>query len=202
MEELRAHLGEEQLNLLGHSHGGVVAIAYAAQHPEHTRRLVALDTLVRLHPEEMEEIMLRHRDEPWYDDARRALEQEDAGDYSNDAELQEITRRFWPMYFAHFDERAARYADEYLVARAGGTPTRSSCFNEGIAEWDMRPELARIDRSDARAHRRLGLHLRPCLRDDIADGVAGSEKSCSRTAATSPSSSSRTSFRDGPSFLA
>ena len=123
VEELRAHLGEERLNFLGHSHGGVVALAYAAEHPDRTRRVIALDTLVRLQHEEMEEIMAGHRDEPWYDDARRALEQEDAGDYSDDAELQEITRRFWPMYFAHFGELEAGYVDEHL-APAGGTPTR------------------------------------------------------------------------------
>ena len=33
VEELRAHLGEDELNLLGHSHGGVVAMAYAAEQP-------------------------------------------------------------------------------------------------------------------------------------------------------------------------
>ena len=32
LEALRAHLGVEQLNLLGFSHGGVVAMAYAAAH--------------------------------------------------------------------------------------------------------------------------------------------------------------------------
>ena len=42
------HLGEEQLNLLGHSHGGVVAMAYAAEHPTRVRRLVAADSLVRI----------------------------------------------------------------------------------------------------------------------------------------------------------
>ena len=143
VDELRTHLGEETINVLGHSHGGVVALAYAAAHPARVRRVVALDTLVRLQPDEMEQIMLHHRDEPWYDDARRALEQEEAGDYSTDAELHEITRRFWPMYFARFDEREARYADEYLVS-SRGNPDALRLFNEGIEEWDMRPDLASI----------------------------------------------------------
>ena len=33
LDELRAHLGLERMLLLGHSHGGVVAAAYAAAHP-------------------------------------------------------------------------------------------------------------------------------------------------------------------------
>ena len=87
------------------------------------RRLIAADSLVRLHPEEQEELMERHRDEPWYDDARRALEEEDAGEYADDSALDAITSRFWPMYFATFDERAAKYVDASSPASAG-TPSR------------------------------------------------------------------------------
>ena len=133
VDELRAHLGEEQLNVLGHSHGGVVALAYAAAHPARARRVVAVDTLVRLRPEEMDEIMFAHRNESWYDDARLALEQENAGEYSSSAELQEITRRFWPMYFAQYDGHAERYVDEY-VAPNRQNPDPLQVFNESIAE--------------------------------------------------------------------
>jgi proline-specific peptidase len=175
VEELRAHLGQERLNLLGHSHGGVVALAYAAEHPERTRRVVALDTLVRLHPQEMEEIMSGHQHEAWYDDARRALEQEDAGEYSSDSELHEITRRFWPMYFAHFDERAASYADEHL-APSRGNPDPLKIFNEGIEEWDMRRELAHITAPTLVLTGDKDFICGPACAADIADGVAGSKE--------------------------
>src|SRR5262249_30123461 len=95
VEDLRRHLGEDQIDVLGHSHGGVVATAYAAAHPEHARRLVVLNSLVRIQAEEMEEIMVRRRDEPWYDDARKALEEEEQGSYESSDELSEIAGRFW-----------------------------------------------------------------------------------------------------------
>ena len=47
LEELREHLGLEQLLLLGHSHGGVVAIEYAATHPDRVERLILASTLPR-----------------------------------------------------------------------------------------------------------------------------------------------------------
>jgi proline-specific peptidase len=175
VEELRLHLGEEQLNILGHSHGGVVAIAYAAQHPTRTRRLVAADALVRLHPDEMERIMLTHSDEPWYDDARLALEQEDAGEYANEAELRDITRRFWPMYFAHFDERAQEYLDECVVAERPN-PDALKLFNEGIADWDMRPELGRIDAPTLVITGAVDFICGPACAADIAAGIAGSKE--------------------------
>jgi proline-specific peptidase len=175
VDELRSHLGEEQLNLLGHSHGGVVALTYAAEHAARVRRIVALDTLVRLRPEEMDEIMFAHRNEAWYDDARRALEQESAGEYSSDAELQEITRRFWPMYFAHYDERAEQYVDEYLAPNLPN-PDPLQLFNEAIAEWDLRPELARVTAPTLVLTGDRDFICGPACAQDITTGVGGSRK--------------------------
>src|SRR5262249_36733637 len=175
VEELRVHLGEARLNLLGHSHGGIVALAHAAQHPTHVRRLVASHTLVRFHRDEMEEIMRRHEDEPWYDDAKLALEQEDKGEYSSDEELREIARRFWPMYFATFDEHAAAYLDEYLVPTTPN-PDPLRLFNDGIEEWDMRPELARVSAPTLVSTGDHDFICGPASAEDIAGGIAGSQK--------------------------
>src|SRR5438552_2558873 len=38
LDELRGHLGLERMLLLGHSHGGVVAAAYAATHSQRVER--------------------------------------------------------------------------------------------------------------------------------------------------------------------
>jgi proline iminopeptidase len=51
LEELRAALGLEQFDLLGHSHGGFVAVAYAAAHPQRVRKLVLAATAPRFAPE-------------------------------------------------------------------------------------------------------------------------------------------------------
>jgi pimeloyl-ACP methyl ester carboxylesterase len=48
LEQLRAELGVEQFDLLGHSHGGFVAMEYAVTHPERVRRLVLAATGPRL----------------------------------------------------------------------------------------------------------------------------------------------------------
>ena len=48
LDELRGHLGVERIDLLGFSHGGVVAMAYAAAHPERVDRLVLASTIARL----------------------------------------------------------------------------------------------------------------------------------------------------------
>ena len=145
VEALRAHLGEDQLNLLGHSHGGVVVAAYAATHPQRVRRLVLANTLARILPDEMERIMQTHEHEPWYADAREALELESQGAYSTPEELGEITQRFWPMYFAHYDDTGRAYVREHLSERAN--PDALQLFNGEIeaGRFDLRPMLADIE---------------------------------------------------------
>jgi pimeloyl-ACP methyl ester carboxylesterase len=57
LEELRLHLGLEKIDLLGHSHGGFVAMAYAGAHPQRVRRLVLVATAPRFATEYDERIL-------------------------------------------------------------------------------------------------------------------------------------------------
>jgi pimeloyl-ACP methyl ester carboxylesterase len=146
LEELRAHLGVERIDLLGHSHGGVVAMAYAAAHPTRVDRLILASTLARFAAEQ-EEAMVRAMEarsgEPWYAGARAALEAEQAGEFATDEELGELALRELPLYFARFgDDEAA-----YLETLRAEIPCADALllFNREIFEsFDLRAELARI----------------------------------------------------------
>jgi proline iminopeptidase len=102
LEALRVHLGAERFNLLGFSHGGMVAIAYAASHPQRIRRLVLADTLATW-GEDAELAMTRaieaRSSEPWFADAQRALEAEQAGAFTSTEELVANVRKQIPLYF-------------------------------------------------------------------------------------------------------
>jgi len=45
LEALRKHLGYEHIDLLGHSYGGFLAIAYAAVHPDRVSSLTLVDSM-------------------------------------------------------------------------------------------------------------------------------------------------------------
>jgi len=47
LEELRAHLGLEAIDLFGHSAGGIMSMVYAATYPTRVRRLVLCGTFAR-----------------------------------------------------------------------------------------------------------------------------------------------------------
>ncbi|MGZ4281729.1 MAG: alpha/beta fold hydrolase, partial [Gaiellaceae bacterium] len=178
VEELREHLGLERIDVLGHSHGGVVAMAYAAKHPERVGRLILASTLARFAPEQeaaMREAMAKHTDEPWYEDATEALEAEHAGEFSSDEELGELAIREFPFYFARYGEKERAYLDTLRDE----TPNADTLqfFNKEIFEtFDLRPELGKVAAPTLVVTGELDFITGPICADEIAGGIARSEK--------------------------
>ena len=146
LDELRGRLGLDRMLLLGHSHGGVVAAAYGAAHPERVERLVLASTLARFGEEQtaaMEAGMAAKAGEPWYEDARAALEDEQEGRFDSDEELAALALREFPFYFARYGDAE----QAYLETLRGEVPVADALmlFNDEIfTTFDLRPELGKI----------------------------------------------------------
>jgi proline-specific peptidase len=106
LEALREHLGLEQLDLLGFSHGGIVAMAYAGAYGHRVRRLVLAATLAVWSDDAeaaMQRTMEARRDEPWFGEAEKAIEEEQAGEFSSTEELVANVQRQIPLYFHRWE---------------------------------------------------------------------------------------------------
>jgi proline iminopeptidase len=106
LDALRAHLGVELIDVLGFSHGGVVAMAYAAAHRAHVRRLLLVDTFAVWDDEAeaaMTRMIERRSGEPWFAEAQRAIEEEQAGAFSSVEELTANLERQIPLYFHRWE---------------------------------------------------------------------------------------------------
>jgi proline iminopeptidase len=146
LEQLRRHLGLERLNLLGHSHGGLIAMTYAARHPERVERLILASTLARWSPQQEEAMNAwadLHAGEPWYADAKAALDAEQAGEFSTEEEMVELGIREFPFYFARYGDAERDYIDSVSADKTNADALRH--FNQEIFEtFDLRPELEKI----------------------------------------------------------
>lgn len=105
LEELRAELGLERFDLLGHSHGGFVATQYAATHPERVRRLVLAATAPRLAPEYRLaiEAVWDASDDPTIPPARQARAQRLSSSDLERAEIVRLAMVELRLYFARAD---------------------------------------------------------------------------------------------------
>ena len=146
LEDMRVHLGLETVDLLGQSHGGVVAMDYAARFPRRVKRLLLITTLARFaaaQKEAMETGMAKHAAESWYADAVAALEEEQAGRFSSDEEMGSLWQREIPFYFATFGESERAYVESMAGEKVNADALR--LFNTEVFEtFDLRPELGRI----------------------------------------------------------
>jgi pimeloyl-ACP methyl ester carboxylesterase len=146
LEELRHHLGLERMNLLGHSHGGMVAQGYAARFPGRVERLILASTAPRFGPEQeaaMQAGVEARSGEPWYEDARAALAAEEAGEYSSPEELAELAWREFRFYFARFGDAEHDYLDTLRAEVPNPDPLL--LFNSEIMNtFDYRSDLALV----------------------------------------------------------
>jgi proline iminopeptidase len=146
LDELRGHLGLEQMLLMGFSHGGVVAQAYAAKHPDRVSRLVLASTLARFGSEQeaaMKAGLEKRSGQPWYPDAAAALEEEQEATFRTDQEMAELVFREMPLYFAHYGAVEAGYLDTIRSDSVNADALR--LFNQEIfTTFDMRGRLPNI----------------------------------------------------------
>jgi proline iminopeptidase len=124
VESLRVHLGLDQMDLLAHSAGSVLATLYAAAYPQRLSRLMLITPgLAAVGVDGVEEDLraglARRSSESWYPSALAALEQIFAGDRSLDA-----FRASRPFYYGRWDEAARAHAmvgisERHRAAREG-----------------------------------------------------------------------------------
>lgn len=113
VEALRAHLGLDRIDLLGHSAGGNLALLYAAAHPERVRSVVLVTSLARalgqeVTDEEWDAAVDIFADRPWYPEARAALDALDA--LGSDAAPESVREAVEPFAYGRWDEAARAHA--------------------------------------------------------------------------------------------
>jgi pimeloyl-ACP methyl ester carboxylesterase len=145
IEAIRGHLELERLDLLGHSHGGFVAMAWASAHPERVDRLVLASTAPRFTDVirgRRAERIASHQGQPYFADAVAALQQQQAGEYADDAELHRLFERAGPLFEP---PGAATSAYFEALGTSGINADAMKHFNEQIAPaMDLRPGLAGV----------------------------------------------------------
>jgi len=171
LDELRGDLALETIDLLGFSHGALVAAAYAIAYPRHVRKLVVACGLAAVTPEmeaEAEAAIASKSECPWHAAAVAALAQEEAGEYSTAEDGAAMWNAMVPLYFSTWDERYRTLVEE---ERFPPEPLRS--FN--ATPFDLRSDLGAIDAETLVITGRDDFICGPAAAQVLADGIRDAE---------------------------
>ena len=145
LEALRAHLGQDRLLLVGHSWGAMLAMAYAAAHPDRIDRLILIGSggpTLEFAERFSDNIAARLRPEDV--DARRYWESADRRGVDQDKAALSAMRAIVPGYF--FD-RAKALAFAAELKDGSFHPSVNSMLMGDLAKsYDLRAGLRKVDR--------------------------------------------------------
>jgi proline iminopeptidase len=165
MEAVRAKFGFQKFDLVGDSYGGLLAMAYAAAHPEHIEKLILSDSaapawkdIVRVLPDVFPDV----------------LEQIAAREKSNtgaDAADQRIRDHFLMLFYSEANR------DAYLagVKDLGSTPQISAAVQKATRTLDLTAELPKFKFPTMVITGRYDMNVAPLTAWNIYKAIPGAK---------------------------
>lgn len=167
LEALRAHLGADQIELLGHSWGGYLVMAYAAAHPDRIAHLFIVDSAA---PQWKDIIFLFKEVFPETTERRDAFGfAEEMGEpKATDAELHE----YLTMLFYSPEKR-----DAFVAALPPSVYKRSvnQAVNSDLGRFDLNPEIRKFKFPVMVITGRFDMNVAPVVAYRIHQGIPGSK---------------------------
>jgi proline iminopeptidase len=166
MEAVRAKFGFQKFDLVGDSYGGLLAMAYAAAHPERIEKLILSDSaapawkdIVRVLPEVFPDVL----------EQIAAREKTSAG--SPDAADQRIRDHFLMLFYSEANR------DAYLagVKDLGSVPQVSAAVQKATKTLDLTPELPKFKFPTMVITGRFDMNVTPITAWNIYKAIPGAK---------------------------
>jgi proline iminopeptidase len=166
METVRAKFGFQKFDLVGDSYGGLLAMAYAAAHPEHVEKLILSDSaapawkdIVRVLPDVFPDV----------------LEQIAAREKNSGSDPHAADQRIRDHFLMLFYSEANR--DAYLsgVQDLGSTPQVSAAVQKATRTLDLTPELPKFKFPTMVITGRYDMNVTPLTAWNIYKAIPGAK---------------------------
>jgi len=166
LHALRQHLGFEQVDLLGHSFGGLLAMAYSARYPQHVHKLILVGSVA---PKLDDTVFLFEQVSPETTVRRNALAfRADLGD--EEAILADLRKHFSMCFYSPQKRDAFLSVADSFTYR---DEVRKMLWTDA-AQFDLGPELAKFQLPTLVITGRHDLNVATVVAFKIHQAIAGS----------------------------
>jgi proline iminopeptidase len=167
LEALRAHIGVERMDLLGHSWGGYLVMAYAARYPQHIERLLIVDSAA---PKIGDTVFLFKDVFP--EGVGREDADEFAGQMGDKAAQGRSLREYLSMLFYSPERRDAALAK---MTNVDENREVNEAIWKDLQRFDLNPELPKYHFPTMVMTGRYDINVAPVVAYKIHKAIAGSE---------------------------
>lgn len=170
LDALRAHLGFDKIDLMGHSWGGFLVMAYAARYPEHIDRLIISDSAAPRWSDTLFLFKDVYPDVTAHEDSYAFVA--DLNEKDSSAARETSTELYESMLFyspERRDEFAAKMANDkeyYEINRA---------VNHDVARFDLNPEIKKFRFPTLVMCGRFDMNVAPVIAYKIHQAIRGSK---------------------------
>ncbi len=167
LEALRAHIGAERIDLLGHSWGGFLVMAYAARYPQHIQHLLIVDSAA---PKWSDTVFL------FKDVFPEGVEHEDAANFAsqmgNQNAAKSALRDYLSMLFYSPEKRDAALAK---MADVDENREVNQSIGRDLQRFDLNPELPKFRFPTIVMTGRYDMNVAPTVAYKIHKAITGSQ---------------------------
>jgi proline iminopeptidase len=166
LEALRAHLGFEKWDMLGHSWGGYLSMAYSARYAQHIAHLMIVDSAA---PKWSDRLFLFSQIFPEITERRASYSFAD--EMGDQAASNASIRDYLTMLFYSAEKRDA------FVAQMGAGAYRKQVFQAWISDlprFDLNPELSKYKFPVMVMTGRYDINVAPLVAYKIHEAIPGS----------------------------
>jgi proline iminopeptidase len=174
LDGVRNTLGLPRVCVLGHSHGGMVAIHWAVANPDRVAGLILYDTAARSDPEtdkEQDAGAVAYAKEPWFTTAVSALGRQ--AQITTDTEADAVVRDQAPFLFAEWTKRQGEFLSWHATLRGFVSPMRGAFATH--APWDARVKLSVVKAPTLVIVGAKDWITSPARADELTRAIAGSQ---------------------------
>jgi proline iminopeptidase len=167
LEALRAHLGAEKIDILGHSWGGYLTMAYGARHPQHISHMILVDSAA---PKWSDTIFLFSQVFPETSERRAAAAF--ASELGDKGAIARGIREYLTMLFYSPEKRAA------FLTSMSDDAYHDEVFRSIIRDlprFDLNPELAKFRFRALVITGRYDMNVAPLVAYRIQQAIPGAE---------------------------